>query len=405
MFGTGTRVGSWAMRLLLAGVAAAAVFGPLAADASASQSGKGTGGGPDHIFYIMMENHAYNQIIGNTQDAPFINRLASRNHLATNFHGVTHPSLPNYLAAISGDFQGIWDDCAAGPTITCAPEEFVPDSGDGTAPPPGQSYLTPDQITYATNAPHWFAGKNIVDQLEAHGISWKAYMENLPSPGSTVVDAPVINGTHVKLYAQKHNPFMYFSDVNTPARLSKIVPYEPYQGAGGFLNNLQNGTVPNFSFIAPNQCHDMHGISPSAADLINLPSCGFPDSGLDHGAIALGDRWLRQTVTAIENSAVWQDSNSEIIIAWDENDYSTDLSGGPFSPTGVNGVVLGGGPAPLIVVSNQDQGQLVNNTLLDHYNTLYAIQQMWHLGCLANTCKITNGNQFMNLFTDDSNSQ
>ena len=79
---------------------------------------------PDHIFFIMMENHATSQIIGNTADAPFINQLAHRYSVATNYHGVTHPSLPNYLAAISGDFQGIFDDCKAGMTVTCPPEEI-----------------------------------------------------------------------------------------------------------------------------------------------------------------------------------------------------------------------------------------------------------------------------------------
>jgi hypothetical protein len=53
----------------------------------------------------MMENHATNQIIGNKAHAPFINQLARRYSLATNYHGVTHPSLPNYLAAISGTFR------------------------------------------------------------------------------------------------------------------------------------------------------------------------------------------------------------------------------------------------------------------------------------------------------------
>jgi hypothetical protein len=62
---------------------------------------------PDHIFFIMMENHPTNQIIENTADAPFTNQLAQRYSLAANYHGVTHPSLPNYLSAISGDFQGI----------------------------------------------------------------------------------------------------------------------------------------------------------------------------------------------------------------------------------------------------------------------------------------------------------
>jgi phospholipase C len=375
--------------MLLACFAAAAGVG--AVSAGTAQARTGTQGGPDHIFYIMMENHAYNEIIGNTQDAPFINQLASQSRLASDFHGVTHPSLPNYLAAISGDYQGIFDDCQAGANIFCAPEEFVPDSGDGTSNTP----LTQAEIDTASTTAHMFSGQNLVDQLEAHGLSWKAYMEDLPSPGSEVVSAPVIDGTTVSLYAQKHNPFMYFSDINYPGspRLSKIVPLE-----SNFANDLESGSVPNFSFIVPNQCHDMHGMSPSAAALVGLPSCGYPDSGLDHGAIQLGDQWLKQTVTAIKDSSVWHTSKAEIIIAWDENDYSVDTSGGPFSPIGAGGAVLGGGPAPLIVVSNQNSGHLVNNVPLDHYTTLWAIEHMWNLGCLANTCNITNGNQFMNLF-------
>lgn len=334
----------------------------------------------------MMENHSGGEIIGNEQDAPFINRLARQNRLAADFHGVTHPSLPNYLAAISGDYQGIFDDCKVGAAVTCPPEEFVPESGDGTS---GVS-LTTEQSTTAENTPHLFAGKNIVDQLESAGISWKAYMENLPYPGSQAVYAPVIEGKTVKLYAQKHDPFMYFSDINYAGspRLSKIVPLEH-----NFTKELKAGTVPAFSFIAPNQCHDMHGINDESAALIGLPSCGYPESGLDHGAIALGDEWLRKTVGAIRRSPVWQTTNSEIIIAWDENDYSTDTSGGPFTPIGANGAELGGGTAPLIVVSSKPGGPVVNKSLTDHYTTLNAIQHMWHLGCLANTCSITTAEE------------
>ena len=119
----------------------------------------------EHIFYIMMENHATDQIFGNTADAPYINELASQYAISSNYFGVTHPSLPNYLAAISGDFQHIWDDCKAGPTVTCPPEEFGPTSGYTN----GQELLTPAQITQATNTAHWFNDTTIVDQLEA---SW-----------------------------------------------------------------------------------------------------------------------------------------------------------------------------------------------------------------------------------------
>ena len=146
-----------------------------------------------HIFYIMMENHETNQIFGNTADAPYINWLASRYAISTDYFGVTHPSLPNYLAAISGNFQHIWDDCAAGSTVTCAPSEFSPTSGYTN----GQELLTPAQIAKATATPHWLSGNTIVDQLEAHGLSWKAYMQSLPYAGYTGADYPIINGAPI----------------------------------------------------------------------------------------------------------------------------------------------------------------------------------------------------------------
>ncbi len=66
-----------------------------------------------HIFLIMMENHDASQIFGNTADAPYLNQLANSYGVATRYFGVTHPSLPNYLALISGSFQGMFDDCVA----------------------------------------------------------------------------------------------------------------------------------------------------------------------------------------------------------------------------------------------------------------------------------------------------
>jgi phosphatidylinositol-3-phosphatase len=91
------KISSFAFGTLMAASISTAV---LAIPALASDNDQ-----PDHIFFIMMENHPTNQIIGNTADAPFINQLAKRYSVATNYHGVTHPSLPNYLSAISGDFQ------------------------------------------------------------------------------------------------------------------------------------------------------------------------------------------------------------------------------------------------------------------------------------------------------------
>ena len=92
-----------------------------------------------HIFLIMMENHDAGQIFGNTADAPYLNQLANSYGIATRYFGVTHPSLPNYLALISGSFQGVFDDCVAG--AVCS----------GVA--------------------HLFGGETLVDQLEAHQLT------------------------------------------------------------------------------------------------------------------------------------------------------------------------------------------------------------------------------------------
>jgi hypothetical protein len=363
----------------------AAVVGAVAPAQASAQGANG----PDHVFVIMMENHGDSQIIGNTSDAPYINSLAQRYNVATNYHGVTHPSLPNYLSAISGSPQGIFDDCKAGANVTCAPEEFVPGSGDAT----DTASLTSAQYQSASATPHMFSSKNIVDQLESNGLSWKAYMQSMPSAGSTVEYAPTIGSTTVKLYAQKHNPFMYFSDIaNNPARTSKIVPLE-----NNLASDLASGNVPNFVWISPDQCHDMHGISPSSAALVNLPQCGYPDSGLDHGAIQLGDNYLKQQVAQIMDSTTWKTTNSSIVIAWDENDYS-GFSGGPGSPVGAHGTVLGGGDAPFMVINSAEGPHKTTDKLADHYTMLSTIEHMWHLGCLANTCSPTTSGTFEELF-------
>ncbi len=331
-----------------------------------------------HIFYIMMENHGTNQIFTNTADAPYINQLANTYAISTNYYGVTHPSLPNYLAAISGSYQGIWDDCKAGASSTCAPEEFM--SG---APYNGQ-LLTAAEVNSATHQAHWFTGKTIVDQFESHDISWKAYMQSMPTAGFTGEYYPVttVNGKSVphKIYAQKHDPFMYFSDIRTnPARMQKIVPFTQFD------QDLASNHVPNFVWISPDQCHDMHGVSASDAKFAGIPNCTAPASGLDHNVIKLGDTFVHDTVTKIMSSKAWN-SKSAIVVNWDENDYGS-YEGCCYSPTGVRGVTLGGGDAPFIVITSKNAHHLVDNTTpYNHYTLLATIEKLWHLGCIENSC-------------------
>src|SRR5579859_7797796 len=115
-----------------------------------------------HIYVIMMENTNYEDVIGNTSDAPYINSLAQTYGFAANYYGVTHPSLPNYVAATAGDFFGTHSD-------------------------------DPTQV---------FNQQNIVDQLESAGKSWAGYMQSIPSTGYTGAQFPA---TGSGLYVKKHD--------------------------------------------------------------------------------------------------------------------------------------------------------------------------------------------------------
>lgn len=311
--------------------------------------------GLQHIFFIMMENHSTNEIFGNTADAPYLNQLANTYGISTSYYGVTHPSLPNYLAALSGDFQGIWDDCPSGATVTCEPQALT-------------SSMTSQQYASASARTHLFHGQTLVDQLETHSMTWKAYMQSLPSPGFT--------GGYAGLYGEKHDPFMYFASIrDNPNRLQRIVPFTQ------FNQDIQAGTIPNFVWISPDVCNDMHGDT----------SCSSYD-----GLIVQGDNFIHSTIQTIMASSAWK-QGSAIIITWDENDASQ--SGCCHSPVGAGGTMLGGGHVPLIVISSQEPHHIIlNNASYNHYTLLATIEYVWNLGCLANTCGLGTANLLAPLF-------
>lgn len=303
----------------------------------------------------MMENHGLNEIVGNTADAPYLNQLAGSYGIATHYFGVTHPSLPNYLAAISGSFQGIWDDCPAGAGVTCGPQDFA-------------SQLTSREAAAAGSTTHLFSGRTLVDQLEAHGLTWKAYMQSLPAAG--------FSGGYAGLYGEKHDPFMYFAAIrNNPERLQRVVPFTQFSA------DLQSSTMPNFAWISPDLCNDMHGAS-TCSDY--------------HALIAQGDAFIRATVGTIMSSPAWK-AGAAIVIAWDESDASN--AGCCRSPSGVNGVTLGGGNVPLLVITSRGPHHLVlGGQSYNHYSLLASIEQVWGLGCLANTCGVSQGETLTQLF-------
>jgi phosphatidylinositol-3-phosphatase len=341
---------------------------------------------PRHIFVIMMENHGYSEILGNAVNTPYISSLSMQFNVASNYFGVTHPSLPNYLAAISGSHQGIWDDCKAGASETCAVEEFVPGTGDGTDGP----FLTSEQQANAAATAHLFAGQTIIDQLESRGLSWRVYMQSMPSAGFEGEYWPgqIPNGPLVKLYAQKHNPFMYFSNINSPGnpRLQSIVPYD------AFAADLAADHVPNFVWISPDQCNDMHGISAAAAAYVNNPGCAS-----DPTTVAAGDAFVQSAVTLIMGSKVWRREPSSIVIIWDEDDY-TGFDGCCGSPRGVDGVTLGGAHVPALVINSFASGHKSTGKPANHYTLLGTLERLWGLGCLGATCRLDEDDLLTELF-------
>jgi phosphatidylinositol-3-phosphatase len=155
-----------------------------------------------HVWLFVMENHSLGQILGNRQ-APFLNRMARRYRVATQFYAPSHPSLPNYLAMISGSTQGCGSDhCKVG-----------------------------------------LRGLTLAGQLSRNGLEWRGFFEGLPHRGYT--------GGNRGNYVRHHNPFVYFRSVTTKAHQRRHI--EPLRAFPGSLHR-----PPALSFIVPDNSHNMH---------------------------------------------------------------------------------------------------------------------------------------------------
>jgi acid phosphatase len=165
-----------------------------------------------HVVVVVFENKERSSIVGNP-DAPTFAALARRYATLTHYDAVAHPSLPNYLALVSGSTQGITSDCTS-----CV-----------------------------------VSARNLADRLAAAGRTWKTYAEDLPEPGFT--------GASAGRYAKKHDPFLYFSDVvSSPARLRRVVPFTQLAA------DVSHRRLPDFALVVPDLCDDMHDCSVATGD-------------------------------------------------------------------------------------------------------------------------------------------
>ena len=395
------------------GLLAAAVAGTVLADEGPSPKGI-----PhlDHVFLIMMENHGFGQILNNP-NAPFINKLANSANLATNFFAIGHPSLTNYLEVVGGSNFGVQSDnspdwhnsscstnLASGIASTDNPPTPVicPIWGTGTdaATPavdttnevqgaPGENNIDGIQsIPAAKNT----VGKTIGDQLAAWGRSWKSYQESLPLGGADLVNAsdgfftnntdfskllpalnpPLTQGDVAALYAAKHNPFVYFRSVQEgDDPRNSLRNSVDFDGAHGLYADLGSGNVPNFSFIAPNQCNDQHGRGNAGAFCNFDPSSDGSQAGLNPALIYRGDVTVQKLVTAIKSSPAWHEGSNAIIVMWDENDYST-------APN-INQIVV-------IVDTNYGAHGVKSGQRYNHFSVLKSLEAGFDLLCLNHAC-------------------
>jgi phosphatidylinositol-3-phosphatase len=366
----------------------------------------------DHVFLIVMENHGYGQIVNNP-NAPFTNQLAKSANSATNYFAIGHPSLTNYLEIVGGSNFGVRSDnnpdwhnasCLSNivaktvntdnpPSSSICPisgvgrdaETPAVDTTNETTGLPGENNIDGIQHIAGANT----VGKTIGDQLVTWGHSYKSYQESLPLGGADKVNysdgfftdstdftkilpilkPPLSQADVVRQYAVKHNPFVYFQNVQEGTdpgnTLSNTVGFESLYG------DLGSGNVPALSFIVPNQCNDQHGRGNAGAFCNFDPTSDGTQAGLNPALIYLGDVTLQRLLTAIKGSPAWSDGKNAIVVVWDENDYS-------LAPN-VNQVLL-------IVDTNYGVHGTQSGRRYNHFSLLKSLESGFGLPCLNHAC-------------------
>src|SRR5438094_3867314 len=252
------------------------------------------------VFVILMENHNWSSIQGNAS-APYINStllpMASYAKQYYNPPG-NHPSEPNYLWLEAGTNFGIRDDNSP-----------------------------------ANN--HQGTTSHLVSLLNAAGVSWKTYQEDISGTVCPVTDYPG------QLYVTPHNPFVFFDDVtgsNNPADAYCIVHVRPYSE---LATDLSNNTVARYNFITPNVCNNMHS---SCAPL--------------NDNVKQGDVWLSTEVPRILASQAYT-HKGVLFITWDEAE-------------------TGDGPIGMIVLSPvAKSGGYSNRIHYTHSSTLRTVEEIF----------------------------
>lgn len=253
---------------------------------------------PSRVAVLVLENRSYDEVIGNP-DAPYLNGLARRYALATDYFAIGHPSLPNYIALIGGSTYEIRSDCNG-----CDVE-----------------------------------ARSLVGQLDAAGLSWKAYFEDLTSNRRP--------GPRTTAYTPHYNPFVYYEGIRSSALgRSRVVDFDELR------SDLRRRTLPRFSWIAPGVRHDGHSSSLRAAD-------------------RFASRLVPQILRALGSEGV-------LFVTWDE--------GARRDWSGVNGT-RGGGHVALIAAGGDARRGTTASTPANHYALLHTVETALDLRSLGHAAE------------------
>jgi phosphatidylinositol-3-phosphatase len=249
-----------------------------------------------------MENKSYASVIG-TPGAPYETQLAHRCASDTHWSdvGSQYDSLPNYIAMTTGQSGSI----LAPFTCDCAPSPSVSVTVD-----------------------------NIFRQVRAAGGTERSYAEGMSGNCSDSGGA----------YAPKHNPALYmWGGADRSACQRDDIPLGSAT-AGNFINALKSNTLPTYSLVAPNLCHDTH-------------DCGVP----------AGDQFLKTLLPHIFSSQAYRSGKTAMFVVWDEDSY-----------------------IPNIVVAPSVIPGTAATTAVNHYGLLRATEEMLGLPLLGNAAGATS---------------
>ncbi|KAH8666835.1 phosphoesterase family-domain-containing protein [Xylariales sp. PMI_506] len=249
----------------------------------------------DRFVQIFLENQDFDIAAGD----PNLAYLATQGILLDNYFSVTHPSQPNYVAAIGASTHGVLLD----------------------------TFWRIDSDV-----------ETIVDLLDAGGISWSVYGEDMPYSGFEGDYVNQQNGAND--YVRKHNPLMSYDSVTSdPNRLAKSKNFTLFE------SDLKANTLPQWMFITPNMTDDGHDSS-----------------------VTVAGAWARNFLTPLLENPNFNTDRTLIILTFDEcENYLLENR--------VFAVLLGG--------AITGKAGTTNSTSFNHYSLTKTVEENWGLGDLG----------------------